>query len=475
MKYLHLKEDYKNSIFTHWYIFSYSGWEGKAFYISGFFACATTATILADCYQNKQNIIGYLLKLESSFLEKLGLWLVCFIAWLFGKKEHQDIEKIRIQPLAAHNRKKLLRWAPIVSLEEGDIDAPLLEEPFLYATPNYNCGYIDERVNRILRGKKPLTYTVRDEFWRRGPDYKEGIHDFTVACLREKLKQGIMIRNDRKVRMASEIKPDQNGIWVKLQPTDYIETISTGDLGFSQITYEAVGRERELTKPTSRFMRKEKEEVVGLLDYDKNFTTNQIGISAFLFTLDGNLVLGKQSKRNNQSAQTATPTGSGSLDWNDLPSPGEGDFMALLHNGAKRELVEETFLSDYLKKTNIEIDMSPLFMLKLVHRGAKPEFFFIGFIPVNSGTIQNNLLSAESALSCVATLNLEHTLSTSPYHISLAEMCDEILELIHDRKGTGQRIQASFQFECGIWYLRRLCEADPNYIESVVSNWYKSY
>jgi hypothetical protein len=108
--------------------------------------------------------------------------------------------------------------------------------------------------------------------------------------------------------------------------------------------------------------------------------SNQLGCSTLAISDDGHLLIVLQSKFNFQSVGLLAPSGSGSMDWSDIKSSGcEDDLLSLVSFGAQRELREECALnSDIDDRRYIPSAVLPIAFTRMLHRGGKPEFYFIG-------------------------------------------------------------------------------------------------
>ena len=100
---------------------------------------------------------------------------------------------------------------------------------------------------------------------------------------------------------------------------------------------------------------------------------NNIGISTLAFTSDDRLLMVHQSQRNVASPRLLAPSGSGTLEPDDLIAAGaDAPLQDLLVHGMERELCEETGIGiDDVLETRV------VGFGRWLERGAKPEFFGI--------------------------------------------------------------------------------------------------
>lgn len=111
-----------------------------------------------------------------------------------------------------------------------------------------------------------------------------------------------------------------------------------------------------------------------------------IGVSTIAVTRDGVLVLTYQSARNAASANLLAPSGSGSLEPQDLD--GATSLQDAVRRSMERELLEETGLrADQIEATRV------IGFARWMERGAKPEFFGLTTL----GCAADDLVSAKLA------------------------------------------------------------------------------
>jgi hypothetical protein len=112
---------------------------------------------------------------------------------------------------------------------------------------------------------------------------------------------------------------------------------------------------------------------------------NTVGISTLAFTLDGKLVLVKQTKENVGSPKLVAPSGSGALEPKDFTTDHERPQLRdVLLNGAERELGEECNIKP------ADISFSCLTgHARWVSRGAMPEFCAVTLLNVTSEELRS--------------------------------------------------------------------------------------
>lgn len=192
--------------------------------------------------------------------------------------------------------------------------------------------------------------------------------------------------NDRKIRMRTDLVRDESGNFpqvVQFQRTNYLATLATNDLSFKEVINRH-SRECQYDG-LSGFLQAEGADLV-FRGLEQSDCANQIGVSTLAFTSDHYLILVDQTQQNLQSAGLVAPSGSGSLDEDDLHDAGcEGSLVDWLTSASKRELLEELGIAcadEFTAEVNTLIDAvtvraMPLGFCVYLFRGGKPEFFFI--------------------------------------------------------------------------------------------------
>jgi hypothetical protein len=121
---------------------------------------------------------------------------------------------------------------------------------------------------------------------------------------------------------------------------------------------------------------------------------NNIGISTLAFTSDDLLLVVHQSQRNIASARLLAPSGSGTLEPDDLTAAGAGaSLQDVLVQGMERELCEETGIGiDDVLETRV------IGFGRWLERGAKPEFFAVTRLKILARDVAAEKISAGEKL-----------------------------------------------------------------------------
>lgn len=197
--------------------------------------------------------------------------------------------------------------------------------------------------------------------------------------------------NQDKIRLTSDLVAPAGAGWptvIHLQKTDYLSNLCTNDLAFKEVIdsrsrqsfYNGADYFLENDATGTPIFR-------GLADSE---CSNQLGISTLAFTSDGYLILIDQTEANIHSSGLIAPSGSGSLDWSDLPADPAGlDFYNWLSQVSMRELKEEIGIDEDASNISehgrarfsaMKINRVPVGFGCYLHRGGKPEFFFLAVI-----------------------------------------------------------------------------------------------
>lgn len=232
------------------------------------------------------------------------------------------------------------------------------------------------------------------------------------------IRSQTLFRNDRKIRLCSDLLSStwSNG-QIEIQETDYLATRITNDISFQIISLRSAGldnhheaRTRVLYDGLSFFLNSQPRSYE-FRGYRDSECSNQIGVSTLAFTKDGYLLLVDQLSGGLESAELIAPSGSGSLDWDDLPSDAnDTDFWSWITRAATRELREElglcaTSLSRAQRLSNgnsvrwmeaLRIELALIGIGGLMHRGGKPDLFFIAKLDCTVDDIRTHSVYSSS-------------------------------------------------------------------------------
>ncbi|MGH8917377.1 MAG: hypothetical protein ACRD0H_03415, partial [Actinomycetes bacterium] len=159
----------------------------------------------------------------------------------------------------------------------------------------------------------------------------------------------------------------------------FFDAVCSNELASLRITSAGTGEEYDLR-------REELADSAGALRTLAGSSLAEIvGVSTIAFTTDGKLVAVRQSARNSVSELLLAPSGSGSLEPRDLRTA-DGGQRRLLHTavgaGMERELREESGIgAEEITSTRLTG------FARWMERGAKPEFFGVTTLSVDSATL----------------------------------------------------------------------------------------
>lgn len=209
--------------------------------------------------------------------------------------------------------------------------------------------------------------------------------------------QGAKLFNSPKIRLCNNITIDYDRP-IYLSETDYCSSLITDQLAFQMVYLD--GPEKTLIHDGySGFLNSVDDTLLPL--ESANRMSNQIGASTLAFSRDGTLLLVQQSRKNSQSVGLIAPSGSGSLDWEDIDK--KNNFFDIVETGASRELVEECGLDiidgagDYRIPSGVVAAhyLRVYAFSRMLHRGGKPEFFCISVLPLDAFVIEEAKLSKD--------------------------------------------------------------------------------
>jgi hypothetical protein len=211
----------------------------------------------------------------------------------------------------------------------------------------------------------PLTVELSGEY-----SIPNGVQRLESFLLREEHREGKIIFNSPKVRLADDLTPARmvSAEPLRIQHTSYFASVCTNESADKEVrlrdTDEVRFRGTDLCSDS------------GILqDLAQSQCSNHVGISTIALTSDGYLISTVQAAGSAQYARQVAPSGSGSADLADVRD-GERlcDFVV---RAMERELKEECGLSPKLDGLSTVV----LGYARIVERGGKPEFFGITLLP----------------------------------------------------------------------------------------------
>ncbi|MFJ4657349.1 hypothetical protein ACIP5Y_39290 [Nocardia sp. NPDC088792] len=202
-----------------------------------------------------------------------------------------------------------------------------------------------------------------------------------------------MFRNERKIGLDST--PVAGGTEVACFETDYFSARLTNErarFDYCDSQDLAVSRAHE-EFPAAEFHRNRP---AVLQELRRTRFSNNIGVSVLAITSDGELVLWKQRDRAMQSGNLIVPTGSGSVDYDDLRR--STNLRELLTTAMLRELREETTRSKgVMPDADDFAEVRILGYFRWLGRGGKPDFVGVARLDAPSKSLRPNLSEVVAA------------------------------------------------------------------------------
>jgi len=255
-------------------------------------------------------------------------------------------------------------------------------------------------INADLKNLPHKAEVSEDDYYRYD---KKGFGDNSFMLFIEaKARREGKYENNDKLRLASELIFDPLAS-TRIQKTDYISSLMSDKLASNHV-YD---KNTLIWDGPSEFIDLANNKLRSLKDTPN--ISNQIGASTIAFSIDGHLLLIRQTKKNQHSVGKLAPSGSGSLDWEDIENSkpywkiqknGFCDLLAITKYGAARELLEECGLRKKIKQIDLALPISyvvsncilPLGFAQNVKRAGKPEFYFLAVLPFTELQIKHALL-----------------------------------------------------------------------------------
>lgn len=236
--------------------------------------------------------------------------------------------------------------------------------------------------------------------------------EFTDSVV-EATAQGSLLFDAPKLRLASPLSPKLlgDGQWVSLELTSYFQTVASNDLTARSVTRQHDGR--SVYDGWSWFSQGHE-----LLSVGSTSNSDHVGGQTLVITRDRKLLITRQGARSAQSAGLWAPSGSGSLDADDLA--GAKSFAQLLTRGIERELAEECGVSTEALTTRLTG------FARMLHRGGKPEFFALTFLDSDAAEAKISLQEHETVAEI-------RTLDLHPDDVELATDLDTYAATLEDQ------------------------------------------
>lgn len=313
---------------------------------------------------------------------------------------------------------------PFLSFSQAYADSGYKLEKICVANKTYSVIY-SQAVNNVLCAQTWNPPVKKNGSWLF-PSMMEDVR--TYALLRAADKGAIF--NSAKVRLKTDLlyKDSRLPEMIEVQKTTYFSSLATNEISFLEISERRtpdVQRQKpwassfSLYDGVSLFLDKI-EDGLKLRSLYRSNCSNHIGVSTLALTLDGIMLTVGNSNKNLQSQCLLVPSGSGSVDWEDMKK--EKNFLDIVKRAAERELAEECgFISrKYEMKTTV------IGFARFIDRGGKPEFFCLSVLNKEFSEIQSAHSTEEKLYTAdlfSIQLNKEETPSAKERRAAISEFC----------------------------------------------------
>ena len=254
------------------------------------------------------------------------------------------------------------------------VDRSLLKAGYTIRNSGSKTILVSKAVNNFLGNGGKIKFSYLDDRW----ELPKVLRDEWIGRLLQKARREKRIVFDSgKVRLQNDLALSNSGktIEIKVQPTSYLHGFWTNEAAMLDLKQES----STVFQGDSLYMLENT--VSALIDSQ---CANSIGVSTLLIGYGSKLPLVTQSARSAVSNSKIAPSGSGSMDLEDIRKD-DLDFNEVVCRAAERELIEEMGLP-----SGIKLKSQVIGYCRLLSRGGKPEFFCVTWL---ESEIQNNQLS----------------------------------------------------------------------------------
>lgn len=257
------------------------------------------------------------------------------------------------------------------------LDRALVKSGYSLKNSGGKAILVSSKVDEFLANGGKVDFQFLNETWELPRELRD---EWKGRLLQRAKREKRIIFDSCKVRLMNDLAISNTGkvIEVKIQPTSYLNGFWTNEAALLDLKLGS-----ETVYCGNRLYMLEK--IVSALSDSR--CANSIGVSTLLIGSGSKLPLVTQSARSAVSNSKIAPSGSGSMDLEDIQE-GDPDFNTVICRAAERELVEEMGLSKEINLKSQVIGFS-----RLLARGGKPEFFCVTW--VDSDIRQVNLAKVE--------------------------------------------------------------------------------
>ena len=271
---------------------------------------------------------------------------------------------VEVRKIRATNNRLLFVPSPVFDHANFRLDPSLERKGYRLRGKELSMTMQSEGVNNVLAAGGDVGFEISTNYWKAPP---EVTLELRSKLLSEARALNRIIFDSKKIRLVEELQIDANGDLKKVlfQPTRYLEGFWTNEVGSRDLKADS----RTIFHGHDLFLR---DDAVAPLEHTD--CANFLGVSTLLIGNGYLLPLVRQSARSAQSASLAAPSGSGSVDLEDI-KPGDTTLGQVICRGAEREMREEMGLSD-----EVRIKSQMIGFTRTMSRGGKPEFFCVSWL-----------------------------------------------------------------------------------------------
>lgn len=304
-----------------------------------------------------------------SFGESAGAALLVTI---FGGLVSVTSIVVELRKIKANNDRLLFVPSPVFSHPDLRLDPWLERKGYRLRDSELSMTVQSEAVNKMLASGADVGFEISGSYWKAP---SEITLDWRSKLLSEARGLHRIIFDSKKIRLVEDLQIGALGelMTVQLQPTKYLEGFWTNEIASRDLKAES----RTIFHGHTLFIHDDK-----VAPLDRSHCANFLGVSTLLIGNGSLLPLVRQSARSAQSASLAAPSGSGSVDLEDIKS-GDTTIGQVICRGAEREMREEMGLAD-----DVKIKSQMIGFTRTMSRGGKPEFFCVSWLESRNATIE---------------------------------------------------------------------------------------
>ena len=306
-------------------------------------------------------VISTVASIPFSFGESAGAALLVTV---FGGLVSVTSIVVELKKIKANNDRLLFVPSPVFNHPDLRLDPWLERKGYRLRDKELSMTVQSEAVNKLLASGADAGFEISGNYWKAP---SEITLDWRSKLLSEARGLNRIIFDSKKIRLVEDLQVGALGdlVTVQLQPTRYLEGFWTNEIASRDLKADS----RTIFHGHTLFLHKD---LVSPLEHSD--CANFLGVSTLLIGNGSMLPLVRQSARSAQSASLAAPSGSGSVDLEDIKT-GDTTIGQIICRGAEREMREEMGLAD-----DVRIKSQMIGFTRTMSRGGKPEFFCVSWL-----------------------------------------------------------------------------------------------